>query len=146
ALADGRFPQRLRPGAARRHDAAATNTEAAAERGERRRRAIVQPSDRRRMIREEPQRLIVEPGEAVAQERRLTIAENRCDNSGGRVNSFKRRTLYTWPPRTTPPKTSRCSKASSPSVNVLACTSAASDRPACIISSGKSSTTRLTRL
>ena len=48
-------------------------------------------------------------------------------------------------PATTPPSTSRCSRASTPSANGRACTSARPGRRACTTSSGRSSTTRSTR-
>ena len=78
--------------------------------------------------------------QAVRSTRRVT-AVHSSDRSVLIASREQLLTMLLRTCRPTPPKTSPFSKASSPFAAGRACTSAASARPACIISSGKSSTT-----
>ena len=77
ARADRRLPQGHGVRAAWRHDAAGGDAQAAGERGKGRRAPFMHARERGRMIREERQRLVVQRGEAVADERRVAVAQNR---------------------------------------------------------------------
>ena len=82
--------------------------------------------------------------------RRASLSAPRTRARPGETRSRRTRhlRLAPWPDppaATTPPSTSRCSRASTRSANGPACTSVRRARPACITSCGRSSTTRSTR-
>ena len=91
ALAHDRFPQRHRGIAARRTHTAVAHAQAVTERGERRRVVGVNAGERGGVVDEERQRLIVQGGKPVAEERRLSIGENADTRSAGATRRSKDR-------------------------------------------------------
>ncbi len=81
-LADCRLPQRRCGVAAWRNDAAGADVEAAGKDGKGGGRPLVQERHDARMLGEVLQRLVIEPGETVAQQRGLTVGENRACELG----------------------------------------------------------------
>ena len=82
-IADDRLPQRngVRP-AGRNHETAA-NTKRRRERRECRRAALVQTREHGRMLDEEAERLIVQRGETVTEERSLPVAQDSREHGRG---------------------------------------------------------------
>ena len=91
ALANNGLPERHAKLSARRGHAPVANVQVGAERRERRRRAIVEIPEHRGMLGEKRQRAVVLAGEAVAQQRRAAIFENRHDKIGGRDRPVEHR-------------------------------------------------------
>src|SRR5262249_24307744 len=78
-FADDGLPQRSGVGVARRRDAVVADAYAGRERREDRRRPLVHPPQQSLVASEKCQRLVVQPGETVADERRLTVGDDRAD-------------------------------------------------------------------